>query len=330
MHHAHPSASTASEAIGHHTPLGASSPAPHAADTSKPASIAPDRRRLLGTLASLPAAAVLGGCSGLDLVNASSVAGAGERRLGLHFGPHERHRLDAYLPRGTTPASGWPTVLFFYGGTWRRGERTEYRFVGEALASRGILTLVADYRLFPEVRWPSFLEDSALAVRWALQDAAAAMLPVDTAQLHLMGHSAGAYNAAMLALDPRWLQAQGLQTSALAGWVGLAGPYDFLPLRDQDAQPVFHHPNYPPGTQPIDLVRPGAPRAFLAASVEDQLVSTQRSTVSLARKLQAAQVPTTLRLYERVDHITLVGALSRPLRWMAPVLDDISTFIHGA
>lgn len=297
------------------------------AGPSAPQSVDISRRRMLAACAAAPA---LAGCSGLDLVNASSVAGAGDRRLGLAFGPHERHRLDAYMPRGNAPVGGWPTVLFFYGGTWRRGERAEYRFVGEALASRGILTLVADYRLFPEVRWPSFLEDSALAVRWALQQAPAASLAVNPTKLYLMGHSAGAYNAAMLALDPRWLQAQGLQPSALAGWVGLAGPYDFLPLRDQDAQPVFHHPHYPPNTQPIELVRPGAPRAFLAASVEDKLVSTQRSTVSLARKLQEVQVPTTLRLYERVDHITLVGALSRPLRWMAPVLDDITTFIHQA
>lgn len=287
------------------------------------------RRHLLTCAALTPVVTTLSGCSGLDLVNAASVAGAGERRLGLAYGLHVRHQLDAYMPAGTAPKGGWPTVLFFYGGTWRRGERAEYRFVGEALASRGILTLVADYRLYPEVRWPSFLEDGAAAVDWVLRKSAAQGLPVDTSRLHLMGHSAGAYNAAMLALDPRWLAPHGVEPQRIAGWIGLAGPYDFLPLRDQDAQPVFHHPNYPPNTQPIDLVRPGSPRAFLAASVEDKLVSTQRSTVSLARKLQAVQVPTTLKLYERVDHITLVGALSRPLRWMAPVLDDVANFVNG-
>lgn len=299
-----------------------------------PASIASptplaERRSLIRWAVAVPTLAGLSGCSGLDLVNAASVAGAGDRRMGLAYGEHPRHQLDAYLPAGTAPASGWPTALFFYGGTWRRGERAEYRFVGEALASRGILTVIADYRLFPEVRWPSFLEDSAQALAWVLRQAQGHGLAVDTARVHLMGHSAGAYNAAMLALDARWLAAHQLQPSALAGWVGLAGPYDFLPLRDQDAQPVFHHPNYPPDTQPIHLVRAGAPRAFLAASVEDQLVSTQRSTVGLARKLQEAKVPTTLKLYERVDHITLVGALSRPLRWMAPVLDDVSAFLRG-
>lgn len=304
---------------------------PTAGEPTRPAQSPPDttRRRLLAG-ASLVTGGLLSGCSGLDLVNATSMAGAGERLLDLPFGPHPRHRLDAYKPRGTPPATGWPTVLFFYGGTWRRGERAEYRFVGESLASRGILTLIADYRLYPEVRWPSFLEDSALAVHWVMNEGAGASLPLDPRKLHLMGHSAGAYNAAMLALDPRWLAPHGRRPDQLAGWVGLAGPYDFLPLRDQDAQPVFHHPNYPPDTQPIHLVRPGAPRAFLAASVEDRLVSTQRSTVSLARKLQEAQVPTTLRLYDRVDHITLVGALSRPLRWMAPVLDDVSGFVLGA
>lgn len=285
-------------------------------------------RRLLMTSGALAAAAPLAGCSSLDLVNAASLAGAGRRVSDLAFGPHPRHRLDAYVPRGAPPKQGWPAVLFFYGGTWTRGHRSDYRFVGEALASRGMLTLVADYRLHPEVRWPSFLEDGARAVAWALsRSATTPELQLDRRRLHLMGHSAGAYNAAMLALDPRWLQAHGLSPNDVAGWIGLAGPYDFLPIRDRDAQPVFHHPDYPPDTQPIALARAGSPPAFLAAAPKDELVNPERSTVSLARRLQALQVPTTLRLYDGVDHITLLGALSRPLRWMAPVLQDVSDFV---
>ena len=130
-------------------------------------------------------------------------------------------------------------VVFYYGGSWNRGERAQYRFVGEALASRGILTLVADYRLYPEVRYPDFLRDSAAALSYGLDHAADWGGNPD--KVYVMGHSAGAYNAAMMALDPRWLAAHGRSPQQLAGWIGLAGPYDFLPLTNLDAMPVFHH-----------------------------------------------------------------------------------------
>ncbi|MBM6757076.1 alpha/beta hydrolase, partial [Collinsella tanakaei] len=83
-----------------------------------------------------------------------------------------------------------------------------------------------------------------------------------------------------------------------------------------DAKPVFFHPNYPPNTQPIDLVTADAPRTFLGAAAKDSLVNPQRNTVGLAAKLQAAGVPVTVKLYERVSHVTLAGAFARPLRWL--------------
>jgi acetyl esterase/lipase len=230
------------------------------------------------------------------------------------------------------PPQGWPTVLFIYGGTWNRGERADYRFVGEALASEGLFTVIPDYRLYPEVRWPDFLYDGALALRWVIdrghKEDSPDGLPIDSAKIYVMGHSAGAYNAAMLALDPRWLAPHGLAPTKLAGWIGLAGPYDFLPVTEPDAKPVFFHPNYPAGTQPIELATAGAPRTFLGAARNDPLVNTTRSTVGLGTKLQALGVPTIVQVYDRVDHFTLIGSLARPLRWMAPVLKDVSRFVR--
>jgi acetyl esterase/lipase len=223
-------------------------------------------------------------------------------------------------------------VLFIYGGTWNRGERADYRFVGEALASEGLFTVIADYRLYPEVRWPDFLHDCALALRWVFDEAGkgglAGGLPIDPARIYVMGHSAGAYNAAMLALDPRWLAPHGLTPAKLAGWIGLAGPYDFLPVTEPDAKPVFFHPNYPAGTQPIELATANAPRTLLGAARNDTLVNPTRSTVGLGAKLEALGVPTTVQLYDGVDHFTLIGAFARPLRWMAPVLKDVGRFVR--
>ena len=244
------------------------------------------------------------------------------------YGPLPRQRLDIHVPSAPPPVGGYPVVVFFYGGSWNRGERAQYRFVGEALASRGMLTVIPDYRLYPEVRYPAFLEDSALALAYALKRAGA--LGGNPKKVFVMGHSAGAYNAAMLALDARWLGGAGHDPADLAGFIGLAGPYDFLPMTNPDTRPVFFHPDYPLGTQPIDHVTANAPRSFLGAAQRDSLVNPQRNTLGLATRLRAAGVPVSVKLYEKVNHITLVGALAWSLRWLAPVLEDVAAFVASA
>ena len=271
------------------------------------------------------AATLLAGCSaGINKLAPSSTYALTD---GVAYGPLPRQKLDVFQPTTAAPPGGWPVVVFFYGGTWTWGERAEYRFVGEALASRGVLTLVADYRLYPAGRYPDFLNDSAAAVAYALRESA--RLGGNPKRLFAMGHSAGAYNAAMLALDARWLQAAGQSPAALAGWVALAGPYDFLPIENPDARPVFFHPDYPPGTQPLAYAGRGSPRSFLGAAPDDKLVNPQRNTQALADRLQAAGVPVTLKFYDRTSHVTLIGAFGAPLRWLAPVLDDVAGFVNG-
>jgi acetyl esterase/lipase len=266
-------------------------------------------------------------CAPTATLNALAPSDTHTRIADIAYGPLPRQKLDVYRPTSVAPPGGFPVAVFFYGGSWNRGERADYRFVGEALASRGVLTLVADYRLYPEVRYPAFLEDGAQAVAFALRDAAT--WSGNATRVFIVGHSAGAYNAAMLALDGRWLKAFGRQTSELAGWVGLAGPYDFLPIINPDVRPVFFHPDVPPGTQPIDYVGPSSPPAFIGAASNDDLVNPQRNSVGLATRLQAAGRPVTLRVYDRVNHITLAAAFSAPLRWLAPVLADVSAFINA-
>lgn len=269
---------------------------------------------------------LLSGCSATGAMNAVTPSSSYTLNADVAYGTQPRQKLDIYTPTDTRPATGWPVVVFFYGGSWNKGSRAQYKFVGEALAARGVVTLVADYRLYPEVRYPDFLSDSALALGYALDQAA--RLGGDPKRVFVMGHSAGGYNAAMLALDGRWLQAAGHTPTELAGWIGLAGPYDFYPIINPDAKPVFFHPNYPPNSQPIDFTRADAPRSFLAAATDDKLVNPQRNAQQLADKLQAAGVPVTLKLYSRASHTTLIGAFAWPLRWIAPVLDDVQAFIE--
>jgi acetyl esterase/lipase len=275
------------------------------------------RRSVLATAG----AGLLSACSaGLDaLVPRGTYRDGGS----VAYGPLPRQQLDLYLP--LQPRAGMPVVVFFYGGAWTRGDRGSYRFVGEALASQGIAAVIADYRLSPTVRWREILADCALATRWTVDHARAHGW--DARQVFLMGHSAGAYNAAMLALDPRWLSAQGLQPRQLAGWIGIAGPYDFLPIGDADTRVAFDWPNTPRDSQPIHHASAQAPRSLLLAAANDRTVDPQRSTVALGERLRTAGVPVRVQLFDKVSHVTVLGALAKPLRGLAPVHEEVVRFV---
>lgn len=265
----------------------------------------------------------LSACSPVKLLNALPPDSTFDKTAGIAYGDDPRQKLDVYVPRHALPDA--PVVVFFYGGSWNSGAREDYNFVGEALASRGIVAVVADYRLYPQVRYPLFLEDAAGAVAWS--KAHIREFSGNPQRLYLMGHSSGGYNAAMLALDGDLLAAVGMSPKDLSGWIGLAGPYDFLPIKNPAVRPVFFWPDSPPQSQPINHVNRGAPPALLIAASEDDLVNPTRNTGGLALKLRAAGVPVQDFYYSRPNHITLVATLSRPLRGLAPVLDQVVGFI---
>lgn len=266
---------------------------------------------------------MLSGCSPVKVLNALTPDDTFQRTAGIAYGEDPRQKLDVYVPR--QPLEGAPVVVFFYGGSWNSGDRGDYAFVGEALASRGIVAVLADYRLYPQVRYPLFLEDSARAVAWTR--AHIREFSGNPQRLFLMGHSSGAYNAAMLALDPALLGAVGMSSKDLSGWIGLAGPYDFLPIKNAAVRPVFFWPDSPPQSQPINHVRQGEPPALLIAATKDNLVNPTRNTAGLARKLRESGVPVQDLYYSRPSHVTLVASLSRPLRRLAPVLEQVVAFV---
>ena len=286
------------------------------------------RRSLLAMLPSL-----LTACSAVDVLNATVCTSTYQRTESIAYGPEGgaqgRQKLDVYQPaNGTNLAAGRaPMVVFFYGGSWSSGDRADYLFVGEALASQGIVAVIADYRLSPSVRYPAFLEDSALAMRWAFDHAE--QYGANPAKVFVMGHSAGAYNAAMLALDKRWLGAVDLSPARLAGWIGLAGPYDFLPIGDAKTQVAFNWPNTPADSQPLVFASRASPPALLLAPTHDTVVSAQRSTVAMANKLRISGVKVESELFDTVSHITLVASMAAVLRGRAPVLERVTAFVRS-
>jgi acetyl esterase/lipase len=270
-------------------------------------------------------AGALAACSPLSVVNAVSPGGAVQAMSALRYGMDPRNTLDVYRPAAGTHDA--PVIVFFYGGNWVSGKRQDYAFVGRALAARGFVVVIPDYRLYPQVRYPDFLDDGAAAVVWTVREIAAH--GGDPKNVFLMGHSAGAYNAAMLALDPRWLEHQGMTRSMLRGWIGLAGPYDFLPVQNATTKPVFNAPDTPPDSQPLSHVSDLAPPALLIAANKDKLVDPARNTGGMAAKLRVAHVPVREVYYDGVSHTTLVASLSNSLKKLAPTLDAVEAFVRS-
>jgi acetyl esterase/lipase len=266
-------------------------------------------------------------CSPLSALNTLSPRDPASRPAAdIAFGPLPRQKLDVYTPRRAANAGPAPVLVFFYGGSWNSGRRQDYAFAGRALASRGFVTIVPDYRLYPEVRYPEFLHDGAAAIRWARDHAAE--YGGDPNRIVLAGHSAGAYNAAMLALDPEFLTAAGVDPAAIKAFAGLSGPYYFLPLDDPSTIATFG--DYPdlPATQPAKYITASSPAGFFAHGAADSLVRPSNSE-GLGRKLGRAGVAEEVKIYPGLSHADVVVALSRMFRGKAPVLDDMSAFLHA-
>lgn len=282
----------------------------------------------MATALALAGAAALTACSPVKLLNRLVPADTYQFQGGIAYGTAPRQRLDVYQPLpATQPARGArPLVVFFFGGTWSSGDRASYKFVGEALAARGAVVVVPDYGLSPAFTYPAFVRDSALAVKWALANAA--QLGADPRQVYVMGHSSGGYNAAMVALDERWLGEVGASPKQLAGWIGLAGPYDFLPIGDPQAQAAFNWPNTPRDSQPLAHVTAASPRALLLTAAKDTLVYPDRNTGQMAAALRAAGVPVQVRSFDNLSHVTLIGAFATPIQWLGgPVLPPVLDFL---
>lgn len=240
----------------------------------------------------------------------------------VRFGPDPRHVLDLYAPR--RPRGRLPLLVFVHGGGWDSGDRCEYSFAGRALAALGFLVACADYRVFPDAVFPAFVEDLATAANWLV--AHAKEHGGDPGRLVLAGHSAGAYNAVIFALQPARFGAPEL-AGRIEAVVGLSGPYDFYPFDVKQAIDAFGAYPEPLTTQPVNLVTPAAPPMLLAHGVRDTTVGDYH-TVRLALKLRQAGVPVVERHYRRLGHAATVLGLITLLRPVLPVWRDVAPFLR--
>ncbi len=271
---------------------------------------------LLGVLVS-----VLAACSPLTLVNAIGQDDGISRVETYAYGDLPRQQLDAYFPK----KSNGKLVFFIYGGSWMSGDKAEYRFVARNLTRQGFTVVIADYRLYPKVRFPVFVEDSAQALawtwgqldRWSVQDNG----------VFVVGHSAGAHIASLLALDTRFLAQYDLKPEQLAGVVGLSTPADFAATLGAKYRPIFTDEAGLQAAQPIRYVSAKTPPILLIHGLDDGLVYPS-NTKSLAQLLQAAGAPVEVEFYADMGH---VGTVTPFIEWLGneSVLRRMLSFFRG-
>jgi acetyl esterase/lipase len=266
-------------------------------------------------------AALLAGCRPLAVVNALSPSAHYERLADYAYGDAPRQRLDLYRP--AEEAANAPVVMFFYGNGWREASKADFEFVASSLTRAGIVVVIPDYRTYPEVAFPAFVEDGARAVAWAARNIAG--LAEGERPLFLMGHSAGAQIAALLALDERYLD--GVEAPPVTGFIGLSGPYDFLPLDPGYMEEVFPEETRA-ASQPIAFVSARAPSTLLIHGTSDRRVLPEHSE-RLAAALEAEGVPVTLKFYDGAGHGQVVAALAPPLKFIADTMADSIAFIES-
>lgn len=261
-----------------------------------------------------------GGCSSAELVNALVPLARFRLAADQPYGPGPAQALDIYIPEpGIEPRE---VVVFFHGGSWQFGSKSDYLFLGQAMAARGFVTVVPDYRLYPETRYPGFLVDGAAAVRWTLENIGA--FGGDPHRVFLMGHSAGAYIGMMLALDPRWL---GPLRGEISGAIGMAGPYDFLPVEEPTLKEIFVGEEDVTLAQPIGYADAASVPLLLVSGRSDDTVDPA-NTARLAARIRQYGGQVEERYYRTVGHITIIGAIAHPLQFLAPVLDDVTSFVR--
>lgn len=246
-----------------------------------------------------------------------------ELATAANYGSAPRQQLDVWGP-ATRSAQKLPVVIFYYGGSWRMGDRASYGFAGRAFAANGFIAVIPDYRLVPGVRFPAFLQDSALAVKWVRDHIAD--YGGDPARISVSGHSAGAYNAAMLALDPHYLREIGVDPKIIRSAALLAGPYDFYPFSGPATKAAFGAWPKPEETQPISFAAADIAPLLIAQGTADDVVKPRNAT-ALAARLKAVGARFELKEYPGKSHNDLVMGLSLPFRANATTLADSVAFM---
>jgi acetyl esterase/lipase len=267
---------------------------------------------------------VLAACSPAALLNGLLVPNSGYSvKRDIAYGGDPRQKLDIYIPDGLKAPA--PVILFLYGGSWQMGSKNIYKFLGQAFASKGIVTVVADYRLYPEVKYPTFVQDTARAFKFV--HGAISQYGGDPGRIFLAGHSAGAYNVVLLDSDLHYLKDAGVDPAWIRGVIGISGPYDFLPLKDPALIEIFGGANVE-ATQPIHYVDGKRAPMLLVTGTDDDTVKPKNSA-NMVAKLRSFGSDAELKAYPGVGHIGIMVSLAPGFRGNTSLREDIANFVQS-
>lgn len=278
-------------------------------------------RRYFSGLVAMLLLSFAAGCTGPGALNALTPTRGFDLAANVPYDPSRNLRLDIYSPQGVQNA---PVVVFFFGGRWTEGRKDDYRFVGEALSSRGFIGVVADYRLYPQVRFPEFVDDAARAVAWLHANARTYGGSPD--KIFVMGHSSGAHMAAMLAIKEEYMARAGGSRSWLRGMIGLSGPYDFMPITDPTMRDIFAPPEKFEQSQPVLYAEGDNPPMLLMHGEDDENVFAA-NTRSMAAAVKKAGGAIETVIYPKMSHRMMIASLSKPIRGQTDVLQHIAEFV---
>lgn len=284
-------------------------------------------RATLQRLAAIATLAAVTGCSSLafTVANTASLSASYERSADHAYGTDPRQMLDVYMPAKAADQPPRPIIVFWYGGSWTSGQRGSYLFVGAALADRGYVVVIPDYRLYPDAKFPLFIEDGVQALQWVRQHAR--QFGGDPDRIVLMGHSAGGHQAAFLAYDRQRLVKAGVDPASIVGLVGLSGPYALDP-NSRVLNAIFAAPYTHADWQPVRLVTPSAPPTLLVHGTADSVVSISHAE-QLRQTLASANVRVETKFYPGKSHVDTVAGFAIPTRGRTPVLEDSLAFIES-
>ena len=266
-------------------------------------------------------------CSPVKVLNSLVPENGYELVSAIEYGDNARQKLDIYLPKAANQSTTLKKVIiFYYGGNWDSGERADYKFAAEALVSQGYIVVIPDYRVYPEVLFPGFMADPVRAAKWVKTNIK--KYNGDANKVFLAGHSAGAHMAVMMAINPEYLAEASLKPSDFAGVIGLAGPYDFLPLKSDRLKTIFGPEAEQWKSQPINFVDGKNPPLFLAIGMKDSTV-WPRNSFNLAKKIKQKNGLVEVHEFASYGHVDMVAKLAKPLRGNGELLNAVGNFIKN-
>jgi acetyl esterase/lipase len=258
-------------------------------------------------------------CAPVTFLNTITPSGAYKLAKNIAYGEKDRQTLDIYEP--DEPRAKAPVLVFVYGGSWDSGNKGMYKFVAENFAANGYTTVVPDYRLYPEVKYPSFLQDTAAAV------AEVSERYPERPQI-LIGHSAGAYNVVLTSVDHRYLTAENVDAcQTIAGTIGLAGPYGDPQLKKEPLITIFPD-RHSAQDAPINHIDGPKPPLFLAIGSDDETVAAQHG-IALAERINARGGKVINAVYPDLSHTSIIKVLSRYFDGGSALKADMLEFIEA-